>query len=460
VNKVSLNLYQATHKEQLLGNLSAEMLRESEAVNRELLIAIAEGNTRFEGELINYTLNGERLHIALSWLVAPGHESTLSKVIVSIIDITERKRAEEARRESEERFRQLAENMHQAIWLRDIETNATLYMNPAYPNVFGDTRDNLFAGSERFRAIVHPDDQADVEADRAAHRFGGSDHENRVIRADGSVRWLRVRTFPVHDAQGNPYRVVGMAEDITERKQAEAQQAELVAERARMKVVEQFAQNAAHDLRTPLTIMQTSAFLLAKSDEPEKKQRHLQNLEEQIAHITRVLQDFLDLSRLDQQTLELEPEPCDVRVLVNTIREEQQPLAERKQHHVQLDLAPDLPSVLGDKTALQRAFRNLIVNALNYTPDGGDITVAAFQHDQQVVVEVRDNGIGISESELPYIFERFYRADKARNTDTGSSGLGLTIARKIVEAHHGSIEVESSPGQGSTFRVLLPIQGA
>ncbi len=395
------------------------------------------------------------VNLTTSLVREPSGELKYGTVLIE--DISVRKQAEEALRESEEKFRELAENMHQAIWLRDVETNATLYMNPAYSEVFGDIRDNLFVRSQRFRAVVHPDDLAAVEADRAAYHFGGSDHENRIIRADGSVRWLRVRTFPVHDAQGKPYRVVGMAEDITERKQAEAQQVELAAERARMKVVEQFAHSASHDLRTPLTVMQTSAYLMAKANEPEKRQRHLENLEEQIAHITRVLQDFLDLSRLDQLTLELEVEPCDLSALVHGIRGEQQPLAKRKQHLVGLDLAPDLPPVMGDKTELERAFRHLMVNALNYTPDGGRITIATFRQGNDAVVEVRDNGIGIGESELPYIFERFYRADKARSTETGASGLGLTITQKIIEAHQGRIEVESALGVGSTFRVRLPL---
>jgi signal transduction histidine kinase len=132
----------------------------------------------------------------------------------------------------------------------------------------------------------------------------------------------------------------------------------------------------------------------------------------------------------------------------------------RKQHQVYLNLAADLPPVMGGVTELQRALRHLILNALNYTPDGGRIDMATFHQDDHVVFEVRDNGIGISDAELPFIFERFYRADKARSTDTGGSGLGLTIAKKIIEAHQGNIEVESTPGEGTTFRVSLPVMSS
>jgi PAS domain S-box-containing protein len=333
---------------------------------------------------------------------------------------------------------------------------------------------DIFGVGNREQLVGH----FNIFEDTAAERLGTQDGARRALvgetvslgdltfdfaqadpryTATAGKRVINVSFFPIFDRDGAIRRIVALNQDLTERKRAEAQQIELAAERARMKVVERFAHDASHDLRTPLSIMQTSAYLLSKTNEPEKRQRHLDNLEAQIAHITRVLEDFLDLSRLDQITTALHLEPCNLNLLLYGLRDEQQPLAAQKRHDIRLNLADHLPPVNGDETELWRAFRHLLINALNYTPDGGHISIVTCQQDSSAVVEVRDNGIGMSASQLPYIFERFYRADEARGTNTGGAGLGLTIAKKIIEAHKGKIEVESAPGEGSVFRVYLPI---
>ncbi len=329
VNKVSLKLYKATRKEQLLGYLSPDLLRESEAMNKELFIAITEGKTRFEGELVNYTLTGEQLNIALSWLVAPGHESTLSKVLVSIVDITERKQAEERR-------------------------------------------------------------------------------------------------------------------------------IQLELERTKLEIFKRFVGDVSHDLRTPLSIMTTSLYLLKKGADPDRQLRYVENLEEQTAHMQKIVEDLFTLSRLEMAASEFWLTPANLNTLAQVVCDQEQPLAARKQHQLSVNLAANLPPVLLDQAEFAPALRHLLVNALNYTPDGGQIAVSTYLDRGQVVFEVRDSGIGISAEDIPRIFERFYRVDRARAINTGGSGLGLAITRRIVEVHGGEIEVESTPDAGSVFRVRLP----
>jgi len=127
--------------------------------------------------------------------------------------------------------------------------------------------------------------------------------------------------------------------------------------------------------------------------------------------------------------------------------------------NLRLEFVPafDIPDIRMNREELKRAVRHLLDNALSYTPEYGSVTLATGIHGGQVYIEVRDTGIGITSGELPLIFERFYRADKARSAKTGGMGLGLPIARRIVEAHGGTITVESTPSEGSTFRILLPV---
>jgi PAS domain S-box-containing protein len=443
----------------LIGKTDSDFLpHEVAAAHRELEEqVILSGQAILDKEEMTFEIaSGRYLWILASKMPLRDNDGNIYGLVGISRDITERKQAEEALRESEEKFRQLAESINQVFWMRDPDAKHVLYVSPAYEKVWGRSSASLLEHPQSFLEAVHPQDQERVLARYKFKLKGGFDDEFRIIRPDGSLHWVWVRNFPVLNAAGEVYRVVVVAEDITLRKQAEAQEIELAAERTRIKVVERFISDASHDLRTPLSIMQTSLYLLEKNTDPEKRKRHADNLGEQITHITRVLEDFLNLGKLDQLShADLHLEECDLSTLVHAIRAEQQPFIAQKQHQVKLNLTPNLSPIMAEKAELERALRHIIVNAINFTPDGGTITIETRQDKEYTVFEVRDSGIGIGPEDLPFIFERFYRADKARDIATGGSGLGLTIANKIIEAHGGKIEVESTPGEGSVFRVRL-----
>ena len=281
--------------------------------------------------------------------------------------------------------------------------------------------------------------------------------EESFERRTGRDIWIVTSKAPLRDNQGKIVGLVGSSRDITERKQAEAQRIELQLERAKVEVFKRFLGDVSHDLRTPLTVMTSSLYLLRKLADSDKQLRYISNLEEQTAHMLKIVEDLFVLSRLDMDGSAFELRPCDLNAVVRMVYEQHLPLAEQKGQHLSLALADDLPPPALNQAEFAVALRHLLANALNYTPDGGSISVATYLDHEQLMVEVRDSGIGIAAEDLPRIFERFYRADKARNINTGGSGLGLTFAKMIVEAHGGSIEVESAPGAGSTFRVRLPV---
>jgi PAS domain S-box-containing protein len=368
--------------------------------------------------------------------------------ITAIEDISERKQAEEALRANEIRYRLLMEQASDAIFVADEQANY-VDVNDAACQLLGYTRDELLRLN--VKNVVSPEDLAAVPIPWDTMRAGTIIMERRLVRKDGSRVPVEVSAKVLDDG-----RLQVFARDISERSRAEKQQLALELEQEKVALLGRFVGDASHDLRTPLSVMSTSVYLLRNLTDPSKQTRYLDNLEAQVAHIGRLIENMFTLSRLDMGVSQFQWVACNVDTLVRNVCARHERLASQKQHQIELKLASNLPCIFADQSEMATALGHLFVNALNYTMEGGLVTVSTYRRGQQVVIEVKDNGIGIGDEDLPLIFERFYRADKTRRMDTGNSGLGLTIARKIVEAHHGLIEVESQVNQGSTFRIVLP----
>jgi heavy metal sensor kinase len=221
--------------------------------------------------------------------------------------------------------------------------------------------------------------------------------------------------------------------------------------------IEQFASNVAHELRTPLTILRGEAELaLAGTRTPEESQRLSQTFLEESVRLQGIVDDLLTLARADAGGVPIDRKPVQIDELVIDLRDDAQILAQEK--GLEVTMQENAPAtVLGDIARLRRLFRSLLANAVHYTDTGGTIGIRSSRHGGTVQVSIQDTGIGIPAESLPRIFDRFYRADPARTRDTGGTGLGLSLARWIAEAHGGSIAVESTIGRGSTFTVTLPI---
>ena len=209
-----------------------------------------------------------------------------------------------------------------------------------------------------------------------------------------------------------------------------------------------------HDLKTPLSVIKTSLYLLEHLQDPERQKEKIEVIKEQTLLLEKLIQDVLTMSRLDHGA---EPTfgPVDLIAVIYDAKAKILPAAERKHQTIHLELDTDITCVLGSEDELWRMMMNLMENAVNYTPENGQITVRAFLQDGTAHIEIADTGIGISEKDLPRIFERFYRADPARQVEYGGTGLGLAIVNKIVEMHGGKISVESELEKGTTFQVTL-----
>lgn len=215
--------------------------------------------------------------------------------------------------------------------------------------------------------------------------------------------------------------------------------------------------DVAHELRTPLTVLQSNLEAMLDGVYPMDAD-HLTGVLGQTKLLSRLVDDLRTLALAEAGQLPLERRPVDVASLATTIAEAFRPRATEKGVTIEVDRATDLPRASLDPQRMSQVLSNLLENALRYTPHGGRIAVGARrENSQRVVLSVSDSGNGISAEDLPFIFERFYRADKSRARAEGGSGLGLAIAKSIVEAHDGSIRARSEAGSGTTFEISLPV---
>lgn len=241
-----------------------------------------------------------------------------------------------------------------------------------------------------------------------------------------------------------------------QRNRLEADRQKLALAAANHDLLTRLITDLSHDFRTPLAIVNTSAYLLARTDDPHTREEKSEQIIGQVLRLSKMLDDILTLSRLDAV-----PEPnlmaLDINMLLTTLLQEFQPELASKQLRLAMDFTPNAPPVRANRANMHRALSKIVENAAQYTPHGGSITIHTRLVNHMLVVEVIDTGIGIAPTDLPLIFDYFFRGDRSRSTDEGNMGLGLSISKRIIEMYKGKIEVESVLGRGSTFRVMLPV---
>lgn len=220
-----------------------------------------------------------------------------------------------------------------------------------------------------------------------------------------------------------------------------------------------FVANFSHELKTPITGLRLLAEALSDSikEEREEAAYFAEVIKDETGRLASFVEKLMDLARLDAYNLDCSFEPVSVSDVIEEVVSFCEPLAKEKKLNLNVDLSGDLPPMIGDRGQLRMLFQNLIENAIKYTARGS-VTVSAERSGRDIEVRVSDTGIGIEQRDLPRIFERFFRADRARSRTTGGVGLGLSIVSRIVNNHKGKVEVESELGKGSTFKVLLPVE--
>jgi PAS domain S-box-containing protein len=394
-------------------------------------------------------------HSVVSKFAIIGPDGSPALVGGMAIDVTDRLRADKVLAESEERFRQLAENINEVFWMSDAQTTQLLYISPAYERVWGRSCQSLYENPRSFMDAVHPEDQSHVRTAVLENQRRGepTDKEYRVVRPDGSIRWVRDRAFPVKDASGQFYRVVGIADDFTERKLAE----EALKEADRRK--DGFLATLAHELRNPLAPIRNGLQImhLAANDRGAIEQARTM-MERQLEHLVRLVDDLLDLSRISTDKLDLHKERIELAAVVDSALETCGSFIRECDHELVVTL-PDSPLyVSADKTRLAQALCNLLTNAAKFSDRGGRIWLTAEQQGSDAVVSVKDTGVGIPPHMLPAVFEMFTQVDTSLEKSQGGLGIGLAIVKRLVEMHGGTVEARSEgQGMGSEFVMRLPV---
>lgn len=259
--------------------------------------------------------------------------------------------------------------------------------------------------------------------------------------------FFSMQISPVMGGEDKLLSLIAIFHDITELKKLE-------------KIRSEFVANVSHELKTPLTAIKGFVETLKTSakDDPVAASRFLDIIDKQTQNLENLVNDLLILSSIESKEVKMNFMAEPLNKIISSVLALQKRIIDDKGHQISVDIPEDLPNVLVDRLRMEQVFINLLDNAVKFTPSGGKINIKAKWEKPYVRVDVKDNGVGIPSEHLSRVFERFYRVDRARSREAGGTGLGLAIVRQIVAAHQGKVEVESSPGIGSTFRIFLPCQ--
>ena len=373
------------------------------------------------------------------------------------VDVTARKRSEAALRESEERFRLLAENSTDVI-NRFSADGTWLYVSPSCRSLYGYEPEEMIGRSGWSK--IHPDDEALVRADAVAFMSGSDEtatHKFRIRRKDGSYVWVESKSRRLRDPEsGETIEFQSATRDITERKAAEAQIQRAMAEaEAANGAKSEFLSRMSHELRTPLNAILGFGQLLERSPLPERQQRHAEHVTKAGRHLLTLIDEVLEISRIESGNLGISVESVPLAASVDEVLGLIKPIADQRGIRVDTDTRATVDlHVLADPQRLKQVLLNLVSNAVKYNHAGGRIRVFAALEAETVLLGVSDTGPGIAACDLPRLFTPFDRLD-AESSDVEGTGLGLALSRSLAEAMGGSLDASSELGAGSTFELRL-----
>jgi len=386
-----------------------------------------------------------------NYLAAPIEADEL---IANVNALLRMRQTQSALRDSEERFRQLTDNIEDVFWMFSVPARALEYVSPAYAKIWGRSVDSLEREPDSWLDAVHPDDRAYVSGLwNGLREHPHYEAEFRIV-ADGASRWVRDRLFPVRDGRDEVYRVARVTSDITRRKEMES----LL--RAADSNKNEFLATLAHELRNPLSPIRNAAALLGATGTgaAERQARAREVITRQVDHLAHLVDDLLDVARISEGKIALRKEEVDMNGVIAQAIETAGPLIAAREHRLEVIQPEQQVWVSGDPVRLAQSMGNLLHNAAKFTPKSGHIKVSVQLDGDLVRIAVQDNGIGIAEDSLPRIFDMFAQAAVPPDRAPEGLGIGLSLVSRLLEMHGGHLSATSPGiGMGSTFTVELPV---
>ncbi|MGA9813635.1 MAG: response regulator [Terriglobales bacterium] len=378
-------------------------------------------------------------------------------------DITEKKKTESTLQATEERFRQLAENIREVFWMMTPSANEILYISPAYEDLWGRSCESAYQNPMSWAEAIHPDDRERAHLTFARQLRGESiESEYRIQTPDGQEKWISDRAFPVRDPGGRLIRVVGIAAEITERKRY---QKELIGAREAAETANQtkseFLANMSHEIRTPMNGIIGMTDLALDTELSREQREYLNTVKTSAASLLSLINDILDFSRIEAGKLEMENVGFNLRDMLEDTASVLSIRAHQKGLELNCHISPDVPThLVGDPTRLNQIVINLVGNAVKFTAQGEVAVKVELESklERRAILHfsVKDTGPGIHADKQRLIFEAFAQSDNSMTRKFGGTGLGLSISSRLVGLMAGKLWVESQPGQGSTFHLRVP----
>lgn len=415
-----------------------------------------------QGEMLLHLRHLPPLHVRFYSVPLRSGPGLLQGALAVLSDLTEADQLQTQLRQKEALYRTMYDHVSDIIYVVDMQ-GKFVALNPAFARITGYPCEDQIGKS--YLTLLAPPVTAREIAAMVESRFSAGNEailELRVRTASGEERSFEVTVQPCF-VDGIQTGFTGVARDITTHKQEAWEELRIAIEYERMTLLNRFIRNASHDLRTPLSIINSSAYLIRRKLPPElllRVDNHIQIIEAQVMHLNEQINNLFLITE-EEGGRRPPDENCNLAELIRAAIQELTPALDRKQQRVSLTIQEPLPPIICQSVDMQRAIRYVLINASSYSPEHTPIEISLTTDARYVCLEVRDHGIGIPPEHINQVFEAFYRVDHARSLNTGGMGLGLTIARAIIEAHDGTIQLisppEDSPTEaGTTVRFLLP----
>jgi PAS domain S-box-containing protein len=458
INKKTVEFYKANKKEDFFVGLDNVFTEESLDTFKEIIISLAGGKTRFESETINCTFNGDKLFIFLVCEIVAGFKEDWSKALISIVDISERKKAEQKLIESEEKFRTIAERTLMGIII--VQDNQFKYINDALLNMFEYSKEEVLNWKKGdLTKLIHPDELLFLREYREHLRSGDKSfkpfYSYRVFTKSGKMKWIDQFSKEIL-FKGRPAELVTII-DITEKKEAEQELIKL------NNLKSELLRRSSHELRTPLVSIKGFSDLLLELHKDKLDDYVIKTIKQIRMGCNRLeslVNDILKTAELESGTVELKKSKEDLSLLIKRCVSEFGGLRELRNHSINLEIL-DEEICSFEKKKIYNVITNILSNAIKFTPSNGKIEVKSEINNGFIIISIKDNGIGFTEEERSLIFKRFGKIERygqGYDVISEGSGLGLYISKKIVELHGGKIWLESEGrNKGSTLYFSLPI---